>query len=314
MFAAPRYFHEQYVITERQVIFMNNITNVLLIINFEKRIPQTFISELSGELNRHGCLISVFENDLRKIEKMNIPVTFRSISCGNLPDDIEIAIVLGGDGSIIGAASDICEFDIPILGINFGHVGYLAELEETDISLIASVLKHDFIIDERMMLEAEIIRRDGSIIASPPALNDIVLSNGPVARLLNFDLHCDGILVQKCRSDGLIVATPTGSTAYSMSAGGPILAPQLDAFCLTPICPHSLNNRPVIVPGESKIEISVAENVTDNIDNSVFVSIDGHTAIKIGFGDRIKIERSSFRTKLIRLKNNSFLSVLNSKL
>ncbi|MBR6807563.1 MAG: NAD(+)/NADH kinase [Clostridia bacterium] len=224
---------------------------------------------------------------------------------------MDIAIVLGGDGSILNASTLVCSYNIPILGINFGTLGYMAELEASDIAKVKDVLAGKYQCEERMMLSAKIQRSDKSTVMMPPALNDIVLSNGPIARLLNFNVSCNGVLIEKCRADGLVVATPTGSTAYSMSAGGPILAPVLNAFCLTPICPHSFGSRPVILNGDDTVTLSDIRVVKDN---AVYLTVDGRLAEKVNDGDMITVSRSKLKTSLIRLKDNSFLSVLNSKL
>ena len=264
---------------------MEKIRNVLLIINNKKEIPPEFLERLCGILADRGCKLFVFQD------------------C--------VAIVLGGDGSIISAATQVCAYRIPILGINFGTLGYLAELEASDVELVNDVLDGAFTVEERMMLTPKIVHADGSMTCTPPALNDIVLSNGPIARILNFSLTCDDVLIQRHRADGMIIATPTGSTAYSMSAGGPVLAPELDAICLTPICSHSLANRPVIVPGTSYIKLSGLETVGGN---SVYLTVDGRIAEKLEASDSVLVTRSESRTRLIRLRKNSFLTVLNSKL
>lgn len=290
---------------------MNQIKNILLIINYEKNISREFVSSLLLRLSNKNREAYIFAETLDNFKTLGISEVPKLISQGAALSSIHAAIVLGGDGSIIRAARQICSYDIPILGVNFGHLGYLAELEESDIELVDVILDGNHIVEERMMLSTRIMRHDGSITYAPPSLNDIVLSNGPVARLLEFDISCDGIVIQRCRADGLIVATPTGSTAYSMSAGGPILSPALDAFCLTPICPHSLNNRPVILPGESTITLS---NIGSLKENSVYVTVDGNKAERLENGDSIQIERANVKTKLLRLERNSFLSVLKSKL
>lgn len=290
---------------------MNEIKNILLIINYDKSIKKEYIYSLCDRLSGDGREIFIFADTLSEFSRLCPGLTVSVISQGTKLSAIDIAIVLGGDGSIIRAARQICAYDIPILGINFGHVGYLAELEESDTELIDRVLRRDFIVEERMMLSARIKRVDGSITYTPPALNDIVLSNGPVARLLTFDISCDGVVIQHSRADGLIIATPTGSTAYSMSAGGPILAPGLDAFCLTPICPHSLANRPVILPGTSTVSISGIGTVAEN---SVYVTVDGNRAERLSDGDTLFVERAGTKAKIIRFQKNSFLSILKSKL
>lgn len=273
---------------------MNKISNVLLIVNSEKCTDTSYVSVLSEYLVSRGCNVELraSREDFGKIR------------------NADMAVVLGGDGSIIGAAAQLAPLGIPMLGINFGRLGYLAELESTDIELLDGVLYGEYFIEERMMLDTLIIRKNEEVLRMPPALNDIVLSNGPVARLMTFDVSLDGIVIEKCRADGMIAATPTGSTAYSMSAGGPILSPVLDAFCLTPICPHSLNNRPIIVPGSSLIGLSGL----CTSENSVYITVDGHRAEKLCDGDSVRISCSPSRVRLVRLKNNSFLETLRAKL
>ena len=160
------------------------------------------------------------------------------------------------------------------------------------------------------MLDVKIIRRRETIKISSPVLNDAVLSNGPVASLLTFDVMCNGTKLRTYRADGVIVATPTGSTAYSMSAGGPILDPALDAFCLTPICPHALGVRPVILSGDSIIELC---NINSR-KNSVFLTPDGRGAMELFPEDKVIISKSGKKTKLIRLRKDGFLGILRNKL
>lgn len=290
---------------------MNQIKNILLIINYDKNISSEYVSNLIDRLTEKDRCVFVFKDTLEKFKSLGIEYTPRTVNSGGNLSEINLAVVLGGDGSIIRAARQICAYDIPILGVNFGHIGFLAELEEGDLSRISEILDGNLIIEERLMLSAKIVKRDGSTVCTPPALNDIVLSNGPVAKLLHFDVSCDDVIIQRCRADGMIIATPTGSTAYSMSAGGPILAPALDAYCLTPICPHSLNNRPVILPGASAVSLV---NISTVEENSVYLTVDGNRAEKLSEGDSVVIERAETTTKLIRLNKNSFLSVLKSKL
>ncbi len=291
------------------VIKMKKVSKLLLIINYEKNIPKSFLEKLSLIFTLNGTDPYVYCDAVPYLEAVAPGMNFSVIDDG-IMDQIDIAVVLGGDGSILRTAIQLCELDIPILGINFGTLGYMAELEAADVGLVERVLKGDYVVESRMMITASIIHGNGSIHTLPPALNDIVISNGPVARILNFKVSCDGVLIEKCRADGMVIATPTGSTAYSMSAGGPMLAPGLNAVCLTPICPHSFSNRPVILPGDSVVKLYDIQTR----ENSVYVTVDGRLAQKLEREDTISITRSEAITKLIRLKNNSFLSVLSSKL
>ena len=290
---------------------MEKIDKVFLIINFDKDIPDSFFKELDLLLKSSSCNLYVNSDTDDYLNNRKCSLTRNVIQNSSVMQNMDIAIVLGGDGSILKASTQVCSYNIPILGINFGTLGYMAELEASDLKKVKAVFNGDYKLEERMMLSAKIERNDKSIIMMPPALNDIVLSNGPIARILNFNVSCNGVLIEKCRADGLVISTPTGSTAYSMSAGGPILAPALNAFCLTPICPHSFGNRPVILNGNDIVVLSEIRVVKDN---SVYLTVDGRLAEKLENGDIITVSRSFSVTRLVRLKDNSFLSVLNSKL
>ncbi len=286
---------------------MKKINKVLLIINYNKNIPSSFLTTLASVFQSCHTELFVYPEAVEYLITKASDLNYRVL---DKIDDIDMAIVLGGDGSILNAAMGLCSYDIPILGINFGTLGYMAELEAADVALVKQVLTGDYVVESRMMISPRIIHEDGSETLLLPALNDVVISNGPIARILNFKVSCNDVLIKKCRADGMVIATPTGSTAYSMSAGGPILAPSLNALCLTPICPHSFSNRPIILQGDSVVklyDIEVREN-------SVYVTVDGRIAKEIFKGDCLEITRAETETKLIRLKNNSFLSVLSSKL
>lgn len=290
---------------------MKKVEKVFLIINFDKIIPDVFLNQLCEIINNSSCSLYVSGDTAEYLKNRGCSLLFNIIKNHTVLQEMDIAIVLGGDGSILKASTQVCSFNIPILGINFGTLGYMAELESSDIQKVVDVLDGSYHVEERMMLSAKIERADKSVVMLPPALNDIVLSNGPIARLLNFNVICNGVMIEKCRADGLIISTPTGSTAYSMSAGGPILAPGLNAFCLTPICPHSFGSRPVILNGNDNVVLSDIRVVKDN---SVYLTLDGRLIEKVENGDKITVTRSLSKTSLVRLKDNSFLSVLNSKL
>ncbi len=290
---------------------MKKVEKVFLIINFDKIIPDIFLNQLGEIINTSSCSLYVCSDTAEYLKERGCSLLFNIIKNNAVMQEMDIAIVLGGDGSILKASTQVCSYNIPILGINFGTLGYMAELESSDIQKVVEVLEGNYHVEERMMLSAKIEKADKSVVMLPPALNDIVLSNGPIARLLNFNVTCNGVLIEKCRADGLIVSTPTGSTAYSMSAGGPILAPGLNAFCLTPICPHSFGSRPVILSGNDNVVLSDIRVVKDN---SVYLTLDGRLVEKVENGDKISVTRSLSKTSLVRLKDNSFLSVLNSKL
>lgn len=287
---------------------MNKISNFVLIPNTTKNIEPQLITNFVDHLCGLKCRIGVFAENMESLSYLGDRIY--EIRNNEALEQCHAAIVLGGDGSIIDASNKLLDADIPIIGINFGHVGYLAELEIGEIELLDALVEGNYTIDERMMLDAEVINRSGKVRASSTVLNDIVLSNGPVARLLTFDIFCGNVKIQTCRADGIIAATPTGSTAYSLSAGGPVLEPSLDCLCLTPICPHTLTSRPVIFRGNSVIRLADIRSKG----SSVYVTADGRDVIALNDGDTVIIKRSCHTTKLIRIKDNGFLGVLHSKL
>ncbi len=287
---------------------MNRVTNLLLIPNTQKRIDHDKLFSLIKRLKDGGCSVGVLKDAVSATEFLGEMVyvidNISEVAC------CQAAVVLGGDGSIIDAAHRVMGFDIPIIGINFGHVGFLTEIELGELDLIDRLISGDYTTDERMMLDAVVVDRDGKERVKYTVLNDLVLTNGPVARLITFDVYCDGVKVQTCRADGSVIATPTGSTAYSLSAGGPVLDPTLEGICFTPICPHTLSSRPVVFRGNSEITVS---NIKNN-NSSVYLNADGRDVIHINEGDSISIRMSEYKIKLVRFKGYGFLSVLNAKL
>ncbi len=224
--------------------------------------------------------------------------------------DADYLVVLGGDGSIIQVARATMEIGVPIVGINFGNIGYMAALGGDELDGLREILNGKHTVQRRMMLDVDVIREDKTVRSLSRALNEAVISNGPIPHLVEFDLYCDGNLCQHIRADGIIVATPTGSSAYSMSAGGPIVDPSLSCLCATPICPHHLNSRPVIFGGDSVLEIKNARCRN----NDIYLSVDGKEVFEIGSGDVVRIAKSKYTALIVSQKNNSFIEVLNSKL
>jgi NAD+ kinase len=228
---------------------------------------------------------------------------------GELAEDVDLLVVLGGDGTILGAARLVGTRRIPVLGVNFGWLGYLTEFTLDELfPALDGLRKGDFFVDRRMMLDV-ILERDGRAIASHRALNDAVVSKGAPVRMIELDCYIDGMFVSSFRADGMIVATPTGSTAYSLSAGGPIVHPSMSAILLTPICPHMLSNRPVVVPGESLIEVVFKQAGED-----LMLTVDGQVAISLLPDDRVSIVQSESTFDLVRPTNRNYFEVLKTKL
>ncbi|MEA3391979.1 MAG: NAD(+)/NADH kinase [Candidatus Marinimicrobia bacterium] len=219
---------------------------------------------------------------------------------------IDLLIVLGGDGTILRAARLMQQNQIPMLGIRFGRLGFLAELsgEKYEIELL-KILSGDFQLDERMVLEAGI----GNDPKKLYALNDVVLFRSNSSKLITMDVSINGNYMNRFRSDGLIVASPTGSTAYSLSCGGPIVAPGMNAFIINPICPHMLSNRPTVISGDSNILIRLKE-----LEDGCTISVDGQQDINAHKDTIIRIKQAPHKVKLVRSLNNDFFSVVRNKL
>lgn len=282
--------------------------NVVLISNIKKGIPDDSLRAVLSRLESLGCAVSVCLDD-------DNPVfgEFKSVihkRRESLYDGSSLIIVMGGDGSIIEAARQSVEYELPIVGINFGRIGFMAELEISELELIDKIIAGEYRTEERMMLDVDILRDGSHTKLKYPCLNETVLSNGPISRLASFDLYCDGALVSHYDADGVIVSTPTGSSAYSLSAGGPLVYQTMECIIVTPICPHSFALRPVVFTGESELEIRNASCRK----NKMFVTVDGRDNEEVSTEDVINIKKSKIKTKLVRVKDGTFVDTLHRKL
>jgi len=224
--------------------------------------------------------------------------------------DCDLAIAIGGDGTMLKAAHLACQHEIPLLGINRGRLGFLADIPADAFEEhLNAIFAGTFVEDERVMLQVEVIREGKSLLKSA-AFNDVILQKWNIARLVEFETYIDGSFVHRQRSDGLIVTTPTGSTAYALSGGGPILHPSLDALALVPICPHALTNRPIVIDGNSMIEIVVG---TREIDHAR-LTCDGDVEIELAPGDRVRVQKKDKKIKLIHPQGHDHFSILRAKL
>lgn len=282
---------------------------IVLMPNTEKNIDPQWMNNLVFHLHEIGCDLRSPESSRRMFSRSEDCIAFHEDK-DPLYEKADLILVFGGDGSIIRAARSSVGREIPIAGINCGRLGYLAEIESNETDLLDAIVTGEGIIERRIMLDVQILREDTILGVDTPALNDIVLTNGPLPKLLSFGLYCNGELVENCYADGMILAAPTGSTAYSMSAGGPILDPCLNCICATPICPQTMNNRPVIFSGDSTLEF---RNISSR-GNTAFLSIDGQESIMLHPTDTVRIFRSPYHTNLIRIKQGGFLSALRRKL
>ncbi|MBF0137481.1 MAG: NAD(+) kinase [Magnetococcus sp. DMHC-1] len=226
-----------------------------------------------------------------------------------LSENQDLIVVMGGDGTFIAAARHMGNSDVPLLGINMGRLGFLTEIPQANmVQTLEDVLAGRYCIETRMLLDAMVLRA-GENIFSARTLNDVVIHKGEIARMIEFEVDIDDQFVFTSRADGLIVSTPTGSTGYALAAGGPIIHPALDTILLVPICPHTLTNRPIALPGDGTVAVTLAPNDTDRM-----VTLDGQTVFPLENGDRILIRRSEHRLKLMHTPGRSYYELLRSKL
>ena len=222
--------------------------------------------------------------------------------------DASALVCFGGDGTILHMAKTATRNAIPILGVNIGTMGFMAELEATELSLLSRLATDDYTIDSRTMLDVTVCR-DRDIIFHDICLNDVAITKGAAARIVHLNVKCDGVEVMECSGDGILVATPTGSTAYNLSAGGPIMEPEANGILITPVCAHDMRSRCVVAAQRRVINVSVVKNAHRN----AYLSVDGGKAQRLNLGDVATIKKSALETKLIRLKDRSFYDVINTK-
>lgn len=228
-------------------------------------------------------------------------------------DTTECIIVLGGDGTLLMAARNLVDLGIPFIGINCGNLGFLSEATPEMIDeTLEKLLENHYTLEKRMMLTGRIIR-NGKIISENVALNDIVINRGGLLRVIDFDIYVNGMKLNQYKADGMIVSTPTGSTAYSMSAGGPIVKPSANLILLTPICPHTLNTRSIILDADDVVDIEVSNKKRVENDER-FAYFDGDMSVKLMSGDRISICKSKISTGIIKLSSRSFIEILKRKM
>jgi len=228
----------------------------------------------------------------------------------HIPHRSQLLIVLGGDGTLLSVARMPGAESVPILAVNLGGLGFLTEIRIDELKqVIEKILAGNYALDERMMLEATLVHADQSAPATFCALNDVVINKGALARIIDLELQVNDSYVTTLKADGLIISTPTGSTGYSLSAGGPIIYPSLKLIILTPICPHTLTNRPIIIPDDRVVKATLRSGSED-----VFVTIDGQAGIRIAPGDSVMVQKSPKRISLIKTPFRNYFEVLKQKL
>ncbi|HXF43466.1 MAG TPA: NAD(+)/NADH kinase [Pyrinomonadaceae bacterium] len=276
------------------------IEKVLIIVKPEDERAMETAQKLSARLAQLGIITA-----------SDRPLSVENLDPSNnaLKEGLDLAIVLGGDGTMISTARFLDGSETPVLGINYGSLGYLTEfrIEELDLALNA-VLDGRFNIDSRVMLHAELWSNNEKK-AEGRVLNDVVINKSAIARIIEIEVRLNGLYVNDFRADGLIVATPTGSTAYNLSAGGPIIFPSMNALVLTPICPFTLTNRPIVIPDGADIELILKDE-----NEGVFLSLDGQIGYEMKLGDKVLIRKSQTAFRLIQPPNRNYFDVLRNKL
>jgi NAD+ kinase len=238
-----------------------------------------------------------------------LPGKINFIERCNLPDHVEMIIVLGGDGTLLSVARQVWNHNIPILGVNLGGLGFLTEIHLEELyRILERILQGDFKTDEREVLDASVIRR-GQRVADFTILNDAVINKGALARIIELEATINADYLSTFKSDGLIISTPTGSTAYNLSAGGPIVYPSLHTIIITPICPHTLTNRPIIVPDDVEIRVLLKTKQQE-----VILTLDGQQGFPLEFEDVVQVKKAGGRILLIKSPYRQYFELLREKL
>lgn len=294
----------------------SSFRKIALITNFNIFEKAGAAMQVALRLSRFPCEVMVASFNRDKVLRMNRGrMTFTFLPMDELYARADLIIVLGGDGSILEGARRAAPRGTPILGINLGRVGYMAELEVGELDMLACLFPPaeetpTWHIETRSMLNVEILTPTQEVRATMYGLNDAVITNGSIARIIDLELYENGRAVTSYRADGLIVATPTGSTAYSMSAGGPVADPRVSCFCVTPICPHSIAARPLIFPDDASIEV---KNVCQR-EKMLFLTVDGRTNCELYRNETVRVTRSPLQTHLVRLRSYGFYDRLRIKM
>lgn len=265
--------------------------------------PLSITTKLSEWLNERDVSVYVEKELGDKIGHKN------SVDRADIPELVDVILVLGGDGTFLGMARLACKHGTPMLGINLGGLGFLTEVTVDELyPMMERIIKGDYDVEERQMLLTT-IHREKNTIGTYEVLNDVVINKGAVARIIDLGIYIDDSHVTTYRADGIILSTPTGSTAYSLSAGGPIVHPRIPVTIITPICPHTLTNRPLVVSSDMKVEIKVTTQEPDT-----YLTLDGQIGIRLNTEDIIEVQRTDTSVKLIKSPYRDFFTILKTKL
>ncbi|MBE3577118.1 MAG: NAD(+)/NADH kinase [Limnochordales bacterium] len=284
----------------------NPITRVGIWPHPQKHEALRLARELILQLQARGVAVWLTEEGRARLTGVDVQGVCEPQDIGK---QVELLVVLGGDGALLSAARAVARQEVPLLGVNVGHLGFLTELESGDVEgALERLLAGDFRLDSRLMLHSR-VERQGKIVAEHLALNDVVITRTTFARMIRLRTFVGGEFVVEYMADGMIVATPTGSTAYSLSAGGPIVSPDVEAMVITAICPHTLAARSLVVPPREEIVIELAGR-----DEGMQLTVDGQEGVALRNTDRLLVEVAPYRTRLVRLHTRSFYTLLQSRL
>jgi NAD+ kinase len=274
-----------------------DIKRLGIIANSNKEKAAEYASRLAGWLSEKGVEV-FFEEEIAA--KANMP----GVSGNDLASSVDMLVAFGGDGTLLMAARLAMKSDVPILGINMGGFGFMTvvNLDEM-LDTMEMILKGEYTVSQRMLLNVSV---EG---AEHPALNDVVINRGDLSRMVNLETFVDGKYLSTFKADGLIISTPTGSTAYSLSSGGPIVLPELNSIIINPICPHTLTNRPLVLPPESAIEVVIRTK-----EGKASVTLDGQDLFVLKSGDRVQVRKAQHHIKLIESPHRDYLEILRTKL
>lgn len=280
--------------------------NFLIITNSYKDINLRLTGEITAYIEEHGGRCTRFVSNGKEISKAAPPLE-------KIPKETECVLVLGGDGTLIRAASSLTASRLPLIGVNMGTLGYLCELEESSVfPAIDQLMADTYMVEERMMLSGHGIKA-GKAVAEGIALNDIVIHRTGALSVVNLILYVNGEYLNTFHADGIILSTPTGSTGYNMSAGGPIVDPKAGMILITPINAHNLSSRSIVIGAEDEVVVEIGKRRTQK-DETVEVSFDGDNAVKLEVGDRFMIRKAKDTAKICKLSNQSFLEILSKKM
>lgn len=282
---------------------MKLIRHIYLQVNFQKDRAAETASQLSDLLSGAGATVYMDAASCRRLSCKNV------VPVGEIPEDAQAIVVIGGDGSILDTAPTAIERELPLLGINLGHLGYLAEVAKEDIPLLTRLLHGDYTVSERMTLSTAIVRENAVSVLPETAFNEVAIThenNLGLCDLLMTDSDRNHI---RYRGDGLVIATPSGSTAYSFSCGGPVMHPDLSAICVTPICPHSFFNRSMILSGETEITVECSGDTV-----KAYVSLDGRNTYLLHAGEKICVRRGERKLQMITFEKHGMMNTLREKM